>query len=634
MEDDGEGAGLLEPIDSDNVSGGSTSASVPSPGARPISMEEFAAMSPPERARHMEKIRQYFEAMSQEQRVAIMRESKRRIEAARRSGQQLFGISPSSSSSPTEEAGGPASSRCRSHHAPRSQHHHHQHHRSSSSSDEPPSAASSQATTAPSPTIVTTQPQAAETTEQSDASSKTTNMKKTRNRESERRFKESKIKRAVEWKRVRSLHFKSGHWAAPIRFHQQQKQWKYYATMDKTFGPWQQHIRALSIDVRTVKSQDDAEDILERIESERPHICALQGISGAFAALIMKNKHLRSKYWLQFGHNLTAATGRRGFKTEKDREEEKAAARYLRTVGSIVVLSRIAPISAESLHLGLGFEALRCSFVVNGSRLLLATALAPPSSSFERRNAIAHLLKHLLAGTCYTTMTAKAREGEEKKNHTALAKKEKHGQFVNDAANDAPERRTQMQQPPLPCIILAGDLECLHRGEESEPMFPGQKAPPNLSEELEGEAGSQEGGGSKASKEGDSEEKGEGEEMLHDYIRKRMSKIDFQTSQGRPTEGIWMLCEDSAGGGEGQWASNPRIRKPSSAEDDEYCPARVLEARISSSAERPISCAPKITGDAMSSGGMREVKEGRDSYNNNSESDDDPENERGACMIS
>eukprot|EP00466_Bigelowiella_natans_P005047 jgi/Bigna1/131985/aug1.16_g6693 len=260
-------------------------------------------------------------------------------------------------------------------------------------------------------------------------------------------------------------------------------------------------------------------------------------------------------------------------------------------------------------------------------------------------------------------MTAKAREGEEKKNHTALAKKEKHGQAVNDAANDAPERRTQMQQPPLPCIILAGDLECLHRGEESEPMFPGQKAPPNLSEELEGEAGSQEGGGSKASKEGDSEEKGEGEEMLHDYIRKRMSKIDFQTSQGRPTEGIWMLCEDSAGGGEGQWASNPRIRvqqvkqgafctnrqylepaasnkafdngqKPSSAEDDEYCPARVLEARISSSAERPISCAPKITGDAMSSGGMREVKEGRDSYNNNSESDDDPENERGACMIS
>lgn len=95
-----------------------------------------------------------------------------------------------------------------------------------------------------------------------------------------------------QWKKVRSLHFKSGHWSSPIRFDRvrsstavflmihriPQTEWKSYATTDSTFGPWCEtltvnaeyffigveipFLQLLSIDVRRVRRKEGALDLV------------------------------------------------------------------------------------------------------------------------------------------------------------------------------------------------------------------------------------------------------------------------------------------------------------------------------------------------------------------------------------
>jgi len=114
------------------------------------------------------------------------------------------------------------------------------------------------------------------------------------------------VLRDAKWAPIRSLHYRSGHWAAPIRFIE--KQWRSYASTDAKFGPWRQEVSMMSINARGIRNKLDADDVLEMIEDQAPHLCCLQGVSGGFAGMLMENPEIQRRYWVQLGNNLGNAT--------------------------------------------------------------------------------------------------------------------------------------------------------------------------------------------------------------------------------------------------------------------------------------------------------------------------------------
>ncbi|GAB5358338.1 hypothetical protein AAMO2058_000448800 [Amorphochlora amoebiformis] len=381
------------------------------------SMAAFAAMSPEQKREHLDYLRARFESLPPEEQRKIMAASRRQLQYAQAHGIPLIplGDRKEEESSSDEEATVIKPSEC-------------------------------VLSNRNKPQVVTTQP--VPSRGEHDEMAEVEKEKRKRLRMKRKPMKPG------QWARVRSLHFSRGHWSAPIRY--EKNQWRTYATVDEKYGPWQKEISLLSYDLSRFERldlKDHALGLLKAIKSRDPDFVAIEGARTAIAGLLMNDNIIKKRYWVNLGSNLTQNP--------------------THTTKSVITLSRIPPIKAESLIFSSSkSEAIACHFVVNGEPLKIVAASAPECDGdfdaecpCDRSFAVSHLLSSLPIPPIHRKESSKqAQPDSNNPNTNNTPNSDKKPGTSKRPSELVKNYQLKSKSVKMPDLILLGDLRCSCNG--------------------------------------------------------------------------------------------------------------------------------------------------------------------------